>query len=445
MRTLQADRTLYETFHENGLRAARKYDRTMLALEMLKVLRRIRVLLLNQAFWPDVVATAQHADDLARFLRAHGDDVSVVASRAIYGERGATLPKRAEREGIQIYRVGLQLFGKRGITPRVFDFTLFYLAALWRCLILPRHDVVVCFTTPPFIAMVGVLLKWVKGTRLVYWTMDLYPEVAGAAGVMKPGSLLWNILRGVDRLCLRQSDRVVALGDYMREKVIEKGGDPERVTSICVWSGAEQFADRPRSDNPLRREWNLGDRFTVLYVGNFGLGHDMEAIAGAVERLKDDDSIRWLFIGDGKAKHYLEKRISDCGARNIFIGGYQTREQLADVLDVGDTHLVSLQPGWEGLILPSKFFSVLAAGKPVLWVGPERSECVTILNENRCGFQSQAGDGESLAREILHLAAHRDEAAAMGRRGKAAYESRYSSAHACQAWQDVLHTIVRPR
>ncbi|MCE9619809.1 MAG: glycosyltransferase family 4 protein [Planctomycetes bacterium] len=445
MRKLQSDKKLYDTYRENGLLAAKKYDRNMLALTMLKALRKIRVLLLNQAFWPDVVATAQHADDLARYLRSHGDDVSVVASRAIYGERGATLPKRGEREGIKIYRVGLQLFGKRGITPRVFDFTLFYLAALWRCLILPRHDVVVCFTTPPFIALVGVLLKWIKGTRLVYWTMDLYPEVAGAAGVLKRGSLIWKVLRLVDRLCVRQSDQVVALGDFMLARVIEKGADPGRVSKICVWSGAENFAKRPREENPLRKEWGIGDRFTVLYVGNFGLGHDMEAIAGAVDRLKHDDSIRWLFIGDGKAKNYLEKRISDCGAKNIFVGGYQTREQLANVLDVGDTHLVTLLPGWEGLILPSKFFSVLAAGKPVLWVGSERSECFSILDENNCGYQSQPGDGETLAREIQYLASHRGEASEMGQRGKVAYETKYSSAHACKAWQDVLHQIVRPK
>ncbi|MCX5665375.1 MAG: glycosyltransferase, partial [Planctomycetota bacterium] len=202
---------------------------------MLDALRGIKILLLNQAFWPDVAATAQHADDLARYLAAHGDDVSVVASRSIYGERGSSLPKRDNREGIEIYRVGLQLFGKRGITPRIFDFTLFYLAAAWRCVILPRHDVVICFTTPPFIALVGVLLKWIKGTRLVYWTMDLYPEVAGAAGVMKHGSLLWSVLSWIDRLCLRNSDRVVALGHCMEEKLIAKGALPETIRTICVW------------------------------------------------------------------------------------------------------------------------------------------------------------------------------------------------------------------
>ena len=445
LRRLQNDKALYSRLRENCLQAAKKYDRTTLALKMLESLRGIKILLLNQAFWPDVAATAQHADDLARYLTAHGDDVSVVASRSIYGERGSSLPKRDNREGIEIYRVGLQLFGKRGITPRIFDFTLFYLAAAWRCLILPRHDVVVCFTTPPFIALVGVLLKWSKGTRLVYWTMDLYPEVAGAAGVMKRGGFLWSVLGGIDRLCLRSSDRVVALGHCMKEKVITKGALPDVVCTICVWSGAENFPVQARKDNPLRKEWNIGDRFTILYVGNFGLGHDMEAIAGTVERLKNEDGIRWLFIGEGKTKSILEQRVRSCGAKNVTLSGYQTREQLADVLDVGDTHLVTLLPGWEGLILPSKFFSVLAAGKPVLWVGPRESECGTILRETQCGFEMASGDSGTLTEKILFLMANRTEASEMGLRGRAAYEEKYSSQRACEQWRQVLVDVTQKR
>ncbi len=404
----------------------------------------LKVLMLNQAFWPDVVATAQHADDLARYLQSHGDDVSVVASRALYGSTRATLDRRELRHGIKVYRVGMQVFGKRGVRSRAVDFTLFYLAALWQCLWLPKHDVVICFTTPPFIALVGALMKWIKGTRMVYWTMDLYPEVAGAAGLMRRDGIFWRMFRAIDRFCLRSADQVITLGRFMKERIIEKGADPSRVEMISVWSGAEKFPERARSQNPLRAEWGIGDRFTIMYVGNFGLGHDMEAIAAAVEQLKGDDSIRWVFVGDGQSKKTLEQRITACGATNVVVKGYQRREQLADVLDLGDTHLVSLLPGWEGLIVPSKFFSVLAAGKATLWIGPQESECVSIITENACGYQCEAGDGASLARSVKHLATHRDEAAAMGRRGKDIYEARYSSDHACKSWRDTLYAIARP-
>ncbi|MBM4111067.1 MAG: glycosyltransferase family 4 protein [Phycisphaerae bacterium] len=404
--------------------------------------RPMSVLLLNQAFWPDVVATAQHADDLGQSLVAQGHEATAVASRAIYGEKGSTLKRLDQHCGVAIHRVGLQLFGKQGITPRTFDFALFYAAAAVRCLTLKRHDVVVCFTTPPFIALVGVLLRMVKGTKVVYWTMDLYPDVAGAAGLMRREGTLWRFLQSIDRFCLRHSDRVVVLGECMRDVIVRKGADPARVSVIPVWSGAEEFPARARTDNPLRAAWGIGDRFTILYTGNFGIGHDMEAIAGAVEALKDDDRIRWLFIGEGKAKPELERRIKACGARNVVLAGFQSREQLADVLDVGDSHLVSLLPGWEGLLLPSKFFSVLAAGKPVLWIGPDGTECGTILREHDCGFEVKPGDSSALTERIRWLIEHPEQAREMGGRGQAAYRERYCCAEACKHWHRVLSDVV---
>ena len=119
IRRLQSDAVLYERFRSNCLAAAKRYDRTELARKMLQEVSSIRILLVNQAFWPDVAATAQHADDLARDFVSRGHDVTVVSSRAIYGERGSSLSKRERRGGVDIVRVGLQLFGKRGITPHL--------------------------------------------------------------------------------------------------------------------------------------------------------------------------------------------------------------------------------------------------------------------------------------------------------------------------------------
>jgi glycosyltransferase involved in cell wall biosynthesis len=447
---LLSDRSLTDGVRERALLVSeRMFSSTAAVRQIVAALGRsatqqrpMSVLLLNQAYWPDVVATSQHADDLARSLVSRGDHVSVVASRAIYGEKGSALKRRDSHGGVAIHRVGLQLFGKQGITPRAFDFALFYGAAALRCLTLKRHDVVVCFTTPPFIALVGVLLRLVKGTKVVYWTMDLYPDVAGAAGLMRREGLLWRALQAIDRFCLRRSDRVVVLGECMRDVVVRKGADPARVTVIPVWSGAEQFPLRARTDNPLRSAWGIGDRFTILYTGNFGIGHDMEAIAGAVEALKDDDRIRWLFIGEGKAKPELERRIAACGARNVVLAGYQPRELLADVLDAGDAHLVSLLPGWQGLLLPSKFFSVLAAGKPVLWIGPDGTECGSILREHACGFEVQPGDAGTLSDRIRWLLEHPDQARSMGDRGQRAYRERYCSAEACKQWHRVLSDVV---
>lgn len=273
MRRLQGDAVLYRRLRDNGPIAARKYDRVALARKMLDSLKDIgaaplptaakpmKVLLLNQVFWPDVAATAQHGHDLGKYLVQHGDEVIALASRSIYGESGGTLPKEDVVDGIRVVRVARSVFGKKGISGRAFDFVSFYGAALTKALLLPKQDVVVCLTTPPFIGLVGVILKWFKGTRFVFWTMDLYPEVPVAAGVLRKGSFAHSFFASLDHFCLRRADTVVVLGRCMRDRVLAKGVDPARVEMINVWSDPEEVRDIPPERNPYRAEWSIADRF----------------------------------------------------------------------------------------------------------------------------------------------------------------------------------------
>jgi hypothetical protein len=147
-----------------------------------KATKPLEVLMVNQVFWPDVAATAQHGHDLAKYLVQRGDSVTALASRSIYGESGVTLQASDSVDGIRIVRVAKSAFGKNRIAGRVFDFLAFYSAALSKALWIRRPDVVICFTTPPFIGLVGLLLKWCRGTRFAFWAMDLYPEVPVVAG-----------------------------------------------------------------------------------------------------------------------------------------------------------------------------------------------------------------------------------------------------------------------
>ena len=254
----------------------------------------MRVLLINQVFYPDVAATAQHGHDLARDLVRHGHQVTAIASRSIYGSKGSVLPSRETVDGIEIHRVGRSFFGKVGIAGRFADFLLFYLAALLKALLLPKHDVVVCFTTPPFIAVVGRLLRLVKGTRFVYWVMDLYPDVAIAAGLMKERGLGARILERINRGCLRKADAVVVLGRCMRDRVLAKGVDPSRVELIGVWSDHSEIDPESSEVNGYREEWGVGDRCLIMYSGNFGIGHEVDTFLEAARRLRDDDSLLML-------------------------------------------------------------------------------------------------------------------------------------------------------
>jgi glycosyltransferase involved in cell wall biosynthesis len=403
----------------------------------------MRVLFINQVFYPDVAATAQHGHDLGKYLVSHGHEVTAIASRSIYGEKGVGLPKHETVDGIKIYRVARSLFGKSTIIGRIFDFLFFYVAATSRAVTLPRHDVVICFTTPPFIAWCGRILRLFKRTKVVYWVMDLYPDLPIACGVMREGSLASRFFERVNRSCLRKADVDVVLGRCMADRVRAKGIEEAKIRLIGVWSDQEEVHPVPREENAYRREWDVGDRTLVMYSGNFGLGHDMDTFLAAAEAMRDDDRIRFAFVGGGKKKAQVEAFVADNELESTCIlAPYQPREQLDELLSAADVHLVSLLEGIEGIMVPSKLFGILAAGRPALFIGSPKSEISQVIMESRCGVSVRQGDSDALIAAIHRYVENPSEREAAGERARGALIEHHSMERRCKAWLELLEEVT---
>jgi glycosyltransferase involved in cell wall biosynthesis len=402
----------------------------------------MRVLLVNQVFYPDVAATAQHADDLARHLVRHGHEVHAIASRSIYGKKGATLPRHEVVEGVHIHRVGKSLFGKSSIIARLADFALFYVAAFWKALRTPKPDVVVCFTTPPFISLVGWLLRVLRGSKYVYWVMDLYPDVAVACGVVKPASPITRLCEKLNRFCLKRADEVVVLGRCMRQRVLDKGIAPDRVHHIGVWSDADEVAPLTRAENPYTERWNLADKFVLMYSGNFGLAHDVKTMLGAAEALRDDDRFLFLFVGGGKRKDEIGAFVDEKKLTTAVVADYQPRDQLHASLSSGDAHFVSMIPGAEGTVVPCKLFGIMAAGRPTVFIGPPESELALVLAEHDAGVVVEPGDVPGLVNAIRELADNRGRTEQMGANARLGLRATYGREMACEAWRSLLESLT---
>jgi glycosyltransferase involved in cell wall biosynthesis len=410
------------------------------------------VVLLNQAFFPDVVATAQMSKDLADELVRRGHRVTAVASRSIYGQSGAVLPRResipvAREDGtpagaIEARRVGASLFGKSSIAARIADFALFYALAAGRVLTLPRPDVVISFTTPPFIAAAGLLARLFRGSRAVHWVMDLYPDLPIACGVMKPRALSTRFFESVNRFLLRRSDLNVVLGRCMHERVLAKGTPPTRVEMIPVWSDLAGLRPIEPAANRFRREWNLGDAFVVMYSGNLGLGHDATTLCDAMERLKDRADIRFVFVGGGKRRQEVERFLREHGLTNAQYREYVPRDRLGESLALGDLHLISLKEGVEGIMVPSKLFGIMAVGRPSLFIGHPGSEIARVLAECDAGWTIREGDGEGLARAISNLAEDHARRSRLGANAAAAIVGKYDARTACARWAATIERVA---
>lgn len=403
----------------------------------------MRVLMLNQVFYPDVAATAQHGHDLARSLVAAGHQVTAVASRSLYGDVAAPLPASETIDGIRIERVGRNWFGKRNLVGRLVDFGVFYLAAAVKSVQVGRHDVVIAFSTPPLIAGVGWLATRVRGGKLVYWSMDLYPDVAVAGGLVRERSPLVRLMCALDTMVMRSSSAVVALGRCMRERILARSVAPEKVHVIPVW-GEEAAPVDAASDNAFRREWGIrDDQFLVMYSGNFGFGHDVQTFLAAAERLVADDRIRFAFVGGGVRRAEVEAHVRDRSLANCTLAPYQPRERLAELLAAGDAHLITMLPSFAGVMVPSKLYGVLAAGRPAIFVGPPTAEAALTVNELGCGVVVPPGDVDGLVRTIVELAGDRPRCLAMAEAGRGGAATRFGRIPACEAWRVLVDSLER--
>ncbi|CAN5759111.1 glycosyltransferase family 4 protein [soil metagenome] len=403
----------------------------------------MHIVLLNQPFYPDVVATAQMAKDLADELIRRGHTVSAVASRSIYGQTGARLPRRETVDGIEIHRLGFSLFGKKGIAARVADFALFHALAAARLLTMRRPDVVISFTTPPFIALVGLITRALRGGRAVYWVMDLYPDVPVACGVMRERSLITRAFERLSRALLRRSDASVVLGRCMRDRVLAKGIPAERIHLIPVWADLGGITPLPRDDSPFRAQWKLDSAFTVMYSGNFGIGHDAATICSAMLLLKDRADIRFVFVGSGKRKREVLAFITQHNLTNAAWHDYVPRAALGASLAAADIHLISIKEGVEGLVVPSKLLGILAAARPSIYIGHPSAETARVLTESDSGICLREGDAQGLAAAILALKGDPARRAQLSANARRAIEGKYDMATATKMWADLIETMHR--
>jgi glycosyltransferase involved in cell wall biosynthesis len=339
----------------------------------------LRTLILNQPFYPDVVATAQHAADLAQALVARGHDVTVLCSARAYDKPEVRFAAREKWNGVQVIRVGGTGFGKVSKWKRAADFASFMMLCAARVAMLPRFDVVVAMTTPPLISVMGALLKPWKASRLVYWSMDLNPDEAIAAGYLRAGSRTARVLKRLQRFSLRNSDAIVALDEFMRQRIVsqmreagdEKGA--ERVEVIAPWShDSDVRFDRAGRDE-FRAAHGLTDKFVVMYAGNHSPCHPLDTLMKVAKAMRLRDNVAFVFVGGGSEQARVAAYAKSNQLKNVRCLPYQPREKLAAVLSAADLHTVVMGDPFVGIIHPCKIYNILAVGTPFLYIGPPQS------------------------------------------------------------------------
>jgi colanic acid biosynthesis glycosyl transferase WcaI len=363
----------------------------------------LRLLLLNQPFYPDHVATAQHLADLAAGLAAH-HDVTVVASNRAYDDPRRRFAAREVWKGIKIHRVGSAGLGKGAKWKRAIDFGTFIIAACLRLATLKRPDIVVALTSPPLISFIGACLAAMRRGKFVYWVMDLNPDEAIAAGWLAKTAPLTRLLEAMSRFSLRRADRVIVLDRFMRDLVLAKGISSAKIVVIPPWSHDDAVRFDPAGRNEFRKTHGLEGKFVTMYSGNHSPCHPLDTLLEAANALRNEPAFAFCFVGGGSEFTKVKRFAAQHNLTNILCLPYQPLEQLAGSLSAADLHTVVMGNSFVGTIHPCKIYNILAVGAPVLYIGPETSHVTELALDPQWPFISvRHGDAHRLVDELRRL------------------------------------------
>lgn len=350
------------------------------------------LLFINRVYPPATGATGQLLAELAPALVRAGWKVTVVTGRS------GNAPRSEIVDGVRVERVGGIAFSRASHCRRALAYLSLYPALLWRALRLPRHDAVVVLTDPPLMIALGPIIKLLKLSKLIHWAQDVYPELAEELGVIGKNGLLAGTLRKVSTWALRRCDRLIVIGRCMKDRLIGRGISKEAMDVIPNWGHSWLAEGSTVSGRRFREDHGFGDRFVIMYSGNLGMAHPFEAIVDAAEQLwREHPQALFVFVGDGPRLPWVKAEVSARGMENVRFLPFQPRERLSESLGAADIHLASMQENACGLVVPSKVYGVLAAGRPCVLLGPAESEAARLIVEEEFGDVVGQSSGQALA------------------------------------------------
>ena len=379
------------------------------------------ILFLCQFFYPEYISSATLPYDTARALKDAGFSVDALCGYPHEYSDGTDIPVVEEVDGITIRRLKYIQLDRSGFLGRLINYFSFSFMVLLNLLRIARYRAVVVYSNPPILPWIASWAKLLFGTKLYFVAYDLYPELAVKTHSLRQGNMICRLMEHINRCVFTRADGVVALSAEMREFILKNRPiSPEKVHVIPNW-----YADKPldhTGENSFAEE--TAGRFVVSYFGNMGICQDMDTILGAIRLLREDPNVFFLFAGHGNKMEKLKQSVAGEGITNVVIHDFLHGQQFQDALAISDCALVSLAPGTTGLCVPSKTYSYMMQGIPLIAIMDEGD----IVRDTQAGAGCWVRNGEVsfLAEQIRNLASDKNKLNAMRQSCRCLYLKKYT-------------------
>lgn len=396
------------------------------------------ILFLCQFFYPEYISSAQLPYDTVQALKAAGFSVGALCGYPREYLDGADIPVRENLDGVEIHRLKYMQLDRSGFVGRIVNYFSFTLMVLLHLFEIARYRAVVVYSNPPILPWIASWAKVLFGTKLIFVSYDLYPEVATVTNTLREGNLICRLMNHINKCVYRRADKVVALSTEMREYILKNRPVAEdAVVVIPNWYEDQGVIPYDPETNRFREE--AKGRFVVSYFGNMGTMQDMQTLLGAIRELKEEP-VFFLFAGHGNKMEALKKIAGEENLTNISIHKFLHGQDFRDAQAISDCAFVSLEKGATGLCVPSKTYSYMMQGIPLLAV---MDECDIVRDiEQGAGFWVRNGESGALADAIRTLRDDPDRMASMSETCRAIYLEKYTTKICTNQYAALFRTIL---
>lgn len=404
-----------------------------------------KISLITSCFYPNTIASPGILlTELAVGLKERDCDVKVITGYPSFWDTKIKVEKRENYQGIDIHRVYSTQFYNKSKFGRLLNVFSFLISVFWKLLISKEDRIFISVTVPPFLPYICFALNKIMHKKYILIVYDIYPDVAVASRVgYSQFSIIAKIWDKTSSWVYEDSVKLVVLDQYMA-KVIRKKIKKDHFAKIEIiqnWEDENFIIPLNKEDNWFSKKYKLVDRFVVLYSGNLGASHDLESLFEAAKYLKEEEKIKFLFIGEGIKKDKLMKDTRAFALKNVEFLPFQPKKILPYTLTSSDLIVITQKKGTEGLCVSCKLYSALAAGRPILAIIGKNSEIARVVEKYNCGIVINNNDIAGIVNAILRIQRNKKLQMKMGENARKCLINNFTKTHAIEKYFEMVKNL----
>lgn len=406
------------------------------------------VLFLCQFFYPEYISSATLPYDTAKAFVKSGLSVCVLCGYPKEYSRYKKVPFKEIHEGIEINRLNYIQLKRSNLLGRLINYFSFTVSVLTRFISIRKYKTIIVYSNPPILPLIASLAKKIFGIKVIFVSYDVYPEIAIKTNTIKEQSIISKAMNFINKSLYKNASKVIALSNDMKEMILKNRSqiNENQIEVIPNWFEDKKTLNTEKSyKNFLFKDFKLKEKLVISYFGNMGIAQDLNTLIEAIRQFKFDEDVVFVFAGHGNKLPYLKHTVEKEELKNVIIYEFLHGENFQDALNISDVFIVSLEKELTGLAVPSKTYSYMMAGKPVIAVMGTKSDIAKDLIENRAGFALEVGEVDNLVNVIKELKKNEQLRTDMGLNIRRVFEQKYTTEKATSKYVDMIKGILEEK